>query len=279
MHLIDTHSHIHFPDFDADRDVVLSHMKDKGIGTIVIGTTLGTSQVAIAFAESHENIWASVGYHPEHFSSSFIYKGEEDKGEYSIDALRKLAQSSSKVVAIGETGLDFYRIDEGIDIAQAKAQQEKGFREQIALAHELDLALVVHSREAFEDLTRILKDEQQKGNQARTIIHCFTGSWKDAQPLLDLGCSLSFSGVITFPPKKIQDPETHIHRVIERMPIDRILIETDAPFLAPVPYRGKRNEPAYVEEVAKKIAELRGISLEEVSQQTLKNAKSILKFI
>ncbi len=277
MNLVDTHSHLHFPDYDADREACLLRMQEQGIGTIVVGTTLGSSRSAIAFAEKHDNIWAAVGYHPEHFSSAFAYQGEEDKGEYSIDAIRECAMSSKKVIAIGETGLDFYRMDEGIDIAQAKQKQEQGFREQLQLATELDLSLVIHCRDAFADIVRILKDEKEKGRAPRTIIHCFTGSWIDAQPLIELGCFLSFSGIITFPPKKTQDPELAIQRVIERMPIDHILVETDAPFLAPVPHRGQKNEPAYVEHVAQAIAQIRGISNTDCLVQLRKNTEQAFR--
>lgn len=273
MKFIDTHSHLHFPDYDADRETCIARMQEKDIGTIVVGTTLGTSRSAIAFAEKHANIWATVGYHPEHFSSTFAYQGEEDKGDYSITALKELAQSSNKVIAIGETGLDFYRMDEGIDIEQAKQKQEQGFREQLRLASELQLSLVIHCRDAFTDIVRILAEEKQNGHAPQTIIHCFTGTWAEAQPLLDLGCFLSFSGIITFPLKKTQDPEQSIQRVIERMPMDRVLVETDAPFLAPVPYRGKRNEPAYVEHVAYTIAQIWGLSIESCAEQLRKNTQ------
>lgn len=273
MKFIDTHSHLHFPDYDADREACLARMQEKDIGTIVVGTTLGTSRSAIHFAEQHANIWATVGYHPEHFSSTFAYHGEEDRGEYSITVLRELAQSSKKVIAIGETGLDFYRMDEGIDIEHAKQQQELGFREQLRLAAELRLSLVIHCRDAFADVVRILADEKRKGHAPQTIIHCFTGTWAEAQPLLELGCFFSFSGIITFPLKKTQDPEQAIQRVIERLPMDRVLIETDAPFLAPVPYRGKRNEPAYVEQIAYAIAQIRGMSIESCTERLRKNTR------
>lgn len=277
MNLFDSHSHLNFPGFDADREAILARMAEKGIGTVTIGTTLGSSKSAIEFAEQHENIWASVGYHPEHFTSDFVMAGEEDKGEYSIEKLRALATSSKKVVAIGETGLDFYRIDEGRDVDAAKQKQEAGFRDQLALARELDLALVVHCRDAFPALIRILMDEQTKGDLPRTVIHCFSGTWVDAQLLLDLGCYLSFAGTITFPAKKDQDPETMPQRVVERMPLDRMLIETDAPFLTPVPHRGKQNEPTYVEFVAEKVAELRKMEVDEIAKVTTENAKRVFK--
>jgi TatD DNase family protein len=277
VRLLDTHCHIHFPDYAQDREEVLLRMQEEGIGGVTIGTTLKTSREAVLFAEMHENIWASVGYHPEHFTSAFVYQGEEDKEEYSIDEIKKLAQSSKKVVAIGETGLDFYRIDEGLNREEAMRKQEEGFREHIKIAHELDLTLVVHCREALSRLAEILREEQQAGRTTRTIVHCFSGTWEEAKPLLELGCYLSFAGVITFPPKKTQDPEAHVHRVIERMPLHRILVETDAPFLTPVPHRGKRNEPAYVSFVAKKIAEIRNVETGNMQQTLLQNAKDVFQ--
>ncbi len=270
--LIDTHSHLSFPEFATDREAILLRMREKGVGTVTIGTTIGSSAECIKFAEAHDNVWASVGYHPEHFTSDYAGAGEEDKNDYSIDALRDLATSSEKVVAIGETGLDFFRIDQGRDIEIAKAKQEKGFRDHIRLAAELDLALVIHSREAFSRLADIIREEQGNGHQPRTVIHCFTGSWLDAEPLLALGCYLSFSGVITFPPKKTENPDLSVHRVIERIPLDRILIETDAPYLTPVPHRGEKNEPTYVEFIAQKIAELHKLPLTEIAKITTDNA-------
>ncbi|MCC7357208.1 TatD family hydrolase [Candidatus Uhrbacteria bacterium] len=277
MKVIDTHSHLHFPDYDQDRESCLLRMQEKGIGTIVTGTTLSTSHSAITFAENHEQVWASVGYHPEHFSSSFVYKGEEDKGEYSIDSLRNLAKSSNKVIAIGETGLDFFRIDEGMQVNQAKQRQEQGFREQLRLASELDLTLIIHCRDAFLDIVRVLREEKQKKHETRTVIHCFTGNWEQAKLLLDLGCFLSFSGIITFPLKKTQDPELAVQRVIERMPMDRMLVETDAPFLAPVPHRGQKNEPSYVTYVVQEIAKIRNVSEQEIIENIRKNTKQAFR--
>lgn len=273
--LIDTHCHIHFPAYDADRDAVLGRMREKNIWGITVGTTLQTSRSAITFAEAHDGMWATVGYHPEHFTNSYHDESEGDAGDYSIDELRKIAVSSKKVVAIGETGLDFFRIDEGLNVDDAHAKQERGLRDQIALADELDLPLVIHCRDAFTRLAEILTEEQRGGKNVRGVIHCFTGNWTDAQSLLNLGFFLSFTGIITFPPKKTQDPETTIQRVVERMPLDKLLVETDSPWLTPIPHRGEQNEPSYVEFVANKIAELRGISADELAKETTANARTL----
>lgn len=273
--LIDSHCHLHFPAYAEDREAVLSRLKEKETWAVTVGTTLGTSKGAVEFAESHDGVWATVGYHPEHFSSAYHDEAEGDAGTYSIEGVKKIAASSKKVVAIGETGLDFYRIDEGRDRNEAIKQQEKGFREHLAVARELNLPVVIHCREALTRLAEIVADEQKNGWDVKGVVHCYTGTWTEAQPLLELGLHLSFTGVITFPPRKSDDPALHVHRVIEEMPFDRILIETDAPWLTPVPYRGKRNEPIYVEYVAQMIAELRGLSFDEVARQTTENAQRL----
>jgi TatD DNase family protein len=272
--LIDSHCHLHFPAYEADRAEVMDRMHQKGIWGITVGTNVTTSASGVAFAEQHEGIFATVGYHPEHLTSSFKDEQEpHDEQAFDIDLIAKVAKSGSKeIVAIGETGLDFYRIDEGRDVQEAAQMQEFALREHIALADELNLPLVIHCRDAFGRLATIIQDEQSKGKKVRGVIHCFTGIWEEGKALLDLGFYLSFTGVITFPPKKTEDPSRSIHRTIEKAPADRVLVETDAPWLTPLPFRGKRNEPTYVEYTAQKIAQLRHASLEDVAKQTTKNA-------
>jgi len=275
--LIDTHCHVHFPAYDGNREDVLKRMHAQGVWGITVGTTTNTSEMAARFADSHEGIWAAVGYHPEHFTSAYHDAAEGDADQYSIDAIRTIAQSSKKVVAIGETGLDFFRVDDGRDVAQSHALQERGFRDHLALANELDLPIVIHCRQALNRLAEILREERAAGKSIRGVVHCFTGTWAEAEPLLELGLHVSFTGIITFPAKKIEDPEQSIHRVIERMPLDRLLIETDAPYLTPVPYRGKQNEPVFVECVAQKVAELRMVSLAEIATQSTENARELFR--
>jgi TatD DNase family protein len=271
--LIDSHCHLHFPAYGAAREAVLRRMREADIWAITVGTTAETSKNAIAFAEANEGVWATVGYHPEHFTSAYHDEAEGDAGSYSIERIAEIARSSKKVVAVGETGLDFYRIDEGRDRKEAIALQEQGFREHISLARDLDLPVVIHCRDALTRLAEIVQDEKEKGWNVRGVVHCYTGTCEEAKPLLDLGLHLSFTGVITFPSKKADDPAKSVHRVIEQMPLDRILIETDAPWLTPVPHRGKQNEPAYVEFVAEQIAKLRGMSLSDIERQTTKNTR------
>ena len=273
-YLIDTHSHIHFPPFAQDRAEILLRMREKRIATITIGTSLGTSEAGIVFAESEPDVWASVGLHPEHLTSTFQDENEGIVGESTLDVERfkKIATSSLRVVAIGETGLDFYRIDQGMTQEHARQAQETSFRQHLLVAHELHLPVVIHCRDGLTRLAELLQDEWTAHRPSTYIVHSFTGRWQEAMPLLDLGCYIAVNGIATFPPRKGQAPDQAIDRTIENIPMERLLLETDAPYLAPVPYRGKRNEPAYVEEVAKHVAHVRRVSLEDVARSTTMNA-------
>jgi len=243
----DSHCHLHFPQFDADRDAVLARMKEKDMGAVLIGTDLQTSITALELARQHDFLWASVGLHPN------------DEEEFDVSKYEALAQDS-KVVAIGECGLDYFR-------SKPIGQKER-FEKQIALAKKLNKTLVVHCRNAHDDMLDILSNSPELKNKNLTVVmHFFTGSGELAQKYLDLGCYLSFPGPVTY--TDMYDESILI------CPLDKMLIETDAPFAAPVPFRGKRNEPAYVIEVAAKIAVVKGISVEEVAQATAKNAKKV----
>lgn len=268
---VDTHSHLHFPAYGSEQEAVYLRMRQANVSTICVGTSAHTSRSAITFAEAHEGVFASVGYHPEHLTSAFHDEAEGPIEQFDIADLKTIAMSSPKVVAIGETGLDFFRIDENRDRVLAIEQQETAFRAHIQLARTVHKPVIIHCREALTRLAEILKEEQDKGH-VDVVVHCYTGTWAEAMSLLQLGAYLSFTGIVTFPAKKTADAELSVHRVIERMPLERLLIETDAPWLAPIPYRGKQNEPAYVIEVAKKIAELRGMSIEDVAKHTTENA-------
>lgn len=274
--LVDTHCHLHFPPFDTNRQDVLARMKTDQVWTVTIGTSANTSRSAIECAEANDGVWASVGYHPEHLTSSFRDPSEGEVGDFDIEEIAKIARSSKKVVAIGETGLDFYRIDKERDRKDAERIQEDAFRAHIRLACSLDLPVVIHCREALTRLAEVMKDEQSNG-EVRGVVHCYTGTWEEAQPLLELGLYLSFTGIVTFPPKKSDDSAQHVHRVIEQMPLDRMLIETDAPWLAPVPHRGKENEPSFVRFVADQIAILRNTTFDEIAVTTTRNAIDFFK--
>ena len=243
----DSHCHLHFPQFDADRDAVLARMKEKDMGAVLIGTDLQTSITALELARQHDFLWASVGLHPN------------DEEVFDVSKYEELAKDP-KVVGIGECGLDYFR-------SKPDGQKER-FEQHIALAQKLNKALVIHCRNAHDDMLDILSNSPELKNKNLTVVmHFFTGSGELAQKYLDLGCYLSFPGPVTY--TDMYDESILI------CPLDKMLIETDAPFAAPVPFRGKRNEPAYVIEVAAKIAVVKGISVEEVAQATAKNAKKV----
>lgn len=275
-HLIDSHSHLHFPAYKDNLPEVLARMKEKDAWTVTVGTTATTSREGIEFARKHDGVFASVGYHPEHLTSTYHDESEGEHEPYDFEKIRTLA-SFDEVVGIGETGLDFFRIDPELKREEAEQLQEDVFRQHIALAEEVDKPLIIHCREAGERFISIIKDEQAKGRKIKGVMHCYTGDWEEAQKLLDLGLWISFTGIITFGVKKSLDPEKHVHRVIERMPLDRMMIETDAPWLAPDPHRGAQNEPSYVEYVARKIAELRKMDYGEVAEITTENARRFFK--
>jgi TatD DNase family protein len=273
MTFIDTHCHLHSAAYDADRDAVLARMKKRGVKAITVGTNAITSKQAINLAEHHADVYATVGYHPGNILSEYEDSNElKDKDPYRKLTMEKIANSSDRVVAIGEIGLDYSRLDQHQDPNFVKAEQKRCFLEQVSLAKKLDLPVVIHCRDAFNDLIDVLTAEKDSGYPVKGVIHCFTESWDVAEKLLDLGLYLSFTGIVTFKPRSKDDPEGHVHRVIERMPLERMMIETDAPWLSPDPYRGDRNEPIFVEYIAKKIAERRSKTLEHIANVTTRNA-------
>ncbi len=277
--LIDTHSHLHFPAYGEDRLVILERMRARRVWTITIGTALENSATGITFAQSHQDVWATVGLHPSHVTSVHLDEQEGSVQEHDVDPvrLRALALSSPKVVAIGEAGLDFYRLDTHPDPDQAKRDQERVFMAQLAVARSLDLPIVIHCRDGLTRLAEIIQQMWSDGWKPRAVVHSFTGTWQEARPLVDLGLMIAVNGIATFPLRKGQHPEKAIDRTIEKIPVEQLLLETDAPYLAPIPFRGKRNEPAYVEEVAKHVARMRQISLEDVARTTTENAVRLFR--
>src|SRR3989344_5618244 len=247
----DVHSHLNASQYDADREEVIQRMRESETHTIVIGTDLESSQKAVELAEKHEEIYASIGIHP----------ADDPSASWEVYKFNKLI-SSKKVVAIGECGFDFYHAKKEEDYER----QKKLFVDQIEFAVKHNKPLMIHARNAYEELLETLREfKGLRGN-----IHFFAGSWEIAQKFLELGFSLSFTGVITF---------THDYdEVIRNAPLDKILSETDAPYVAPVPYRGKRNEPAYVSEVVKRIAEIRGEDFELVRTSLVRNALSMIGY-
>jgi TatD DNase family protein len=247
--LVDSHCHLDFPDFSADLDAIVARAAEAGVGRIVtISTRVKKLAGLLAIAERFPNVYCSVGTHPHH--------ADEEDG-ISTDELVELTKHP-KVVALGEAGLDYF-YDNGSPEAQAR-----GFRAHIAAARITGLPLVIHTREADEDCRKILEEEVAKG-PFRAVLHCYTGGRELAMRAIELGLSISFTGILTF---KKSDA---LRELAAALPPDRIMVETDAPYLAPGKFRGKRNEPAYVVEVAKVLADARGVSLDELSRQTTDN--------
>ena len=247
--LVDSHCHLDFPDFSSELDAVFARAKAAGIGRIVtICTRVRKFDQVLAVAEKFPEIFCSVGTHPH-------YAHEElDIDSKALISLTK----NSKVVAIGEAGLD-YHYDNSPRDAQAQ-----GLRQHISAARETGLPLVIHSRDCDADMAKILKEESGKG-AFPAVLHCFTGGRDLAFAAIDLGLTISFTGILTF--KNSQS----LRDIARELPSDRILVETDAPYLAPLPFRGKRNEPSYVVETAKILAAARGVSADEIARQTTEN--------
>jgi TatD DNase family protein len=247
--LIDSHCHLDFPDFSADLDAIVARAAEAGVERMVtISTRVKRLGELLQITERFPNVYCSVGTHPHH--------ADEEDG-VSADELIVLTRHQ-KVVALGEAGLDYF-YDNGSPEAQAR-----GFRAHIAAARATGLPLVIHTRDADEDCRKILEQEVAKG-PFRAVLHCYTGGRELAMTAIELGLSISFTGILTF--KKSQA----LRDLAAELPADRIMVETDAPYLAPGKFRGKRNEPAYVVEVAKVLAETRGVSFEELSRQTSEN--------
>jgi TatD DNase family protein len=251
--LIDTHTHLDDARYDADRDAMIQRARQAGVTAFVtIGCDLTTSRSAVTLADRHPDIYASIGVHPHEVKHI---------GDDWYDELRRLAQHA-KVVAYGEIGLDYH-----YNHSPPKDQRER-FREQVQLARDLRLPVVIHTREAQEDTISILKEE--KASEVGGVFHCFSGDAWLAKDALDLGFYLSFSGILTF------NNATMLREIAKQTPLDRVLIETDCPYLTPVPHRGKRNEPAFVSHVARQLAEIHpDLSLEQIEETTTENAKRL----
>lgn len=289
MKYIDIHSHVNFVAFDEDRDAVMARANESGTIVINVGTQIDTAKKAVEMTGQYENCYAIIGLHPIHTGKSFHDKkelGEEagggftSRGEvFNKDIYREILKNP-KVVGIGECGLDYYRCDE-----ESVAKQKEAFIAQIELANEFNKPIMLHirntpeakDRNAYMDALEILKEHLKvhpAGGGARGDVHFFAGTIEDAKSYLDFGFTLSFTGAITYPPKK-DGSGCDYEAIIKMTPLDMIMTETDCPYVAPVPYRGKRNEPVYVSEITKKIAEIKGISTEEASSAILSNAKRV----
>ncbi|HTK04610.1 MAG TPA: TatD family hydrolase [Candidatus Eisenbacteria bacterium] len=277
---IDAHSHINFNAYKDDAEEVIRRAVEDGTGMLAVGSQITTSERATDYAAKHDWIWAVVGLHPTHLYDHFVdeqeihYKSRNET--FDPDAYRALAKLP-KVVGIGECGLDYYRLPEGADHDAIKKKQHDTFREQLDLAHELDLPVMIHCRDAHGDVSTILEEYRDRGRPLRGDVHCFTGTWAEAERYLALGFYISFTGIVTFPPKAADKGKETLADVARRVPLERLLIETDAPYLAPVPHRGKRNEPAYVKHVGAFIAHLKGLETAEVEARTLQNTKDLFR--
>ena len=256
--MIDTHAHLNFSEFEKDLDEVISKSFSEGLENIIVASSsLKSSKKALEIAEKDGRIFASIGIHPHDIDRI---------GDFGD--IEKMA-NNKKVVVIGETGLDYFYLSschsrEGgnPDFEKIKKKQKKLLEKHIELAKRLDFPLIFHNRDSDEDFYEIVKDKNVQG-----VLHCYTGNWDFAKKILDLGFLLSFTGIITFPKAEV------LYEVVKNIPLDRLMVETDAPFLAPIPYRGKRAEPWMVREVIKKIADIKGLSFEEVDVKTSSNAK------
>ena len=262
----DCHTHVNFIAFKDEVTPTIERARSAGVGMIVVGTQYDTSVDAVKVAEAHDDVYAAIGLHPIHSTKS--YHDEKELGEggkeftsrgEDFDAEKYVALGQSpKVVAVGECGLDYYRLED-----DTKKKQEETFVQQIELANKLNKPLMLHIRNAYDDAFAILKAHAKvKGD-----VHFFAGDWNIAKQFLDFGFTLSFTGVLTF--------AREYDEVVRNAPLDMLLSETDAPYVAPKPYRGKRNEPAYVVEVVKAIAEIRGELLEIVRDQLAANARRV----
>ena len=253
MQLVDSHCHIDGPEYDADRLAVIARAHEAGVTTMLnVGTGDphgGAFERAVTLAEQNEAIYAAIGVHP-HDAKLF----DEDAEQRLIE----LAQQSRRVVAWGEIGLDYHYDHSPRDV------QQTVFRRQLKIAQQLNLPVVIHSREADLDTINIIREELA-GNDRAGVLHCFGGSLEMAKDAIELGFYVSFAGNLTF--KKAED----LRAVARQLPLDRLLVETDCPYLTPVPFRGKRNEPARVVETAKYLGELHGLSVEAIAAATTEN--------
>ena len=250
--LIDTHAHLDDVSFDNDREDTIKRAFEGGLCYIIsVGSNVDSSRRTVELAERYNKVYATVGLHP-HDAKKW--------GDGAYEELKDLARDK-KVVAVGETGLDYHYDNSPRDV------QQEVFREEIRLALEVGRPLVIHSREADEDTARILTEE--KADKVGGVMHCFSSGRELALKSLDMGFYISLSGIVTFP-KAVE-----LQELVVELPLDRILVETDSPYLSPIPHRGKRNEPANVRHTALKVAQLKGLILDEIAEVTSKNAKRL----
>ncbi len=254
---VDSHCHLDFPEYANQVPELLANMKASKVDyALCISVDMPDFPNVLALAKTHDNLFATVGTHPDY----------EDTPEPTEDQLVELAQHP-KILAIGETGLDYYRM--GDKTHEQMEWQRDRFRRHIRAAKRVNKPLIIHTRSASQDTIRILKEEGAE--QVAGVMHCFTETWEVAKAAMDMGFYISFSGIVTF--KSAKD----LQETCKKVPLERMLIETDSPFLAPIPHRGKTNQPAWVAHVAEFIANLREVPVETIAQQTTQNFKTLFK--
>lgn len=279
--LIDTHAHVNFRAYKDDAKEVLQRSLDAGVWVVNVGSQIDTSRQAVELASQFEQgVYAVIGLHPEHTHSQYVDEEEthfKTREEDFNEAFYSELVSHPKVVGIGECGLDYYRLPEDrTSHDQIKQKQIEVFKKQVRFAKTYDKALVVHSRpekgsdELYHDMLQVFEEENV--SNMRLVVHSYTHEPKFLEKFLELGAYASFNGIITF------DKTGSMKKLVEMCPLDRILLETDCPYLTPVPNRGKRNEPLFVKSVAEKTAEIKNITLAQIEEATFNNAKNLFKF-
>jgi TatD DNase family protein len=278
--MIDTHCHLNFRAFKDDTNEVVARAKLAGVNSIInVGSQYETSERAVKLAQENDSLYAAIGLHPIHLFEQEVDEEEihfKTKAEiFNPARYKKLFEDNKKVVAVGECGLDYYHFPENIDKEEVKIKQRELFEQHIKLASDLNLPIIIHCREAYDDIFQVLEKLINRGLlPKRGVSHCFVGNQEQAKKFLDLGFLLPFTGIITF-----KNVNPALLKIIKETPLEKIMIETDAPYLAPQTYRGTRNEPAYVVEVAKKIAEVKGVNLTEVEKITTNNTVKLFNLI
>lgn len=285
--LIDTHSHLNFKAYDKDREEVIRRTQKEGVVCIDVGTKYETSKRAIELAEKNDGIYAAIGMHPIHIKTDLMkLKMDEEEGafeplgeEYDREAYKKLALSGSRrVVAIGEIGLDYYYKPKGTGpkgypTEKFKEKQRQVFIEQLKLAEELNLPVIIHCRIAHNDVLEILANRKNRG-----VIHCFTGNWEQAQKYMDLGFYIGINGIIfSAQGGPAVGWKFDLENAVRKVSLGKLLVETDCPYLTPPEVGVERNEPIFVKHVVQRIADLKGISFDEVADKTTANAMKLFK--
>ncbi|MCK4744568.1 TatD family hydrolase [Candidatus Parcubacteria bacterium] len=277
--LIDTHSHLNFSAYSNDRDSVIRRALENNTQLIIVGSQITTSERAVKIANQYEKgVYAAVGLHPIHLQEFHIDENEikfNSRAEkFNYDKYKKLAQDK-KVAAIGEIGLDYFHLknrhkEEVSDEREReiKKEQREVFIQQFKMAQDVNLPMIIHCRDAHEDLIEILRRLKSDYPRASGVIHCFNKDLETARKYFDLDFLISFTGLVTF---------LKGYEWIKEIPDDKFMVETDCPYLTPIPHRGERNEPVYVKYIAQKIAEIRGVSVEKIAEITTQNAKGLFK--